>query len=180
MIRTRRLLLRRWTQEDRAPFQALNEDPDVAYWLGGPRFTAWAGEALGRYNQLIDERGFGKFAVERLEDRTLIGAVGVSPVPPRLPIEGFEIGWVLARSAWGQGYASEAASAALAHAFDRGLEEIVSFTAPTNLRSQSVMERIGMVRDPARDFSHPELEPGHPLRRHLVHVARRAWFSPGS
>lgn len=174
MIQTERLLLRRWRDADRAPFVALHQDPDVSYWLGGPRFVARAGQALERYNRLIDEQGFGKFALERLEDGALLGAVGVSPAYPGLPIEGFEIGWVLARPAWGQGYATEAARAAMTHAFEKGLGEIISFTAPTNLRSQAVMERVGMVRVPARDFDHPELETGHPLRRHIVYAAQRS------
>jgi RimJ/RimL family protein N-acetyltransferase len=173
MIRTPRLMLRRWRDEDRAPFAALHEDPEVAYWLGGPRFVARAADAIDRYNAGIDARGFGKFALERREDGALLGAVGVTPVYPALPVEGFEIGWRLARWAWGQGYATEAAQAAMAHGFKRGLDEIVAFTTPTNLRSQAVMARIGMRRDAGRDFDHPEIEEGDPLRRHLVFAARR-------
>ena len=168
MIQTERLILRRWREEDRAPFVALHEDPEVAYWLGGPKFVARMGEAIDRYNAQIDAHGFGKFAVERREDGVLLGAVGVSPVFPGLPIVGFEIGWRLAKSAWGHGYASEAAKAALAGAFAQDLVEIISFTTEANLRSQAVMDRIGMVRDPGRDWDHPALEEGDPLRRHLV------------
>jgi RimJ/RimL family protein N-acetyltransferase len=172
MIDTPRLTLRRWRDEDRAPFAALHEDPEVAYWLGGPRFVARAAEAIDRYNAGIDERGFGKFAIERREDGVLLGAVGVMRVSPVLPIEGFEIGWRLARWAWGQGYATEAAQAALADGFQHGLDEIIAFTTPTNVRSKAVMQRIGMRRDAGRDFDHPEIEAGDPLRRHLVWTAR--------
>ena len=173
MIETPRLVLRRWREADRAPFAALHEDPEVAYWLGGSRFVARAAEAIDRYNLGIEERGFGNFALERLDDGALLGAVGVTPVYRALPLEGFEIGWRLARWAWGQGYATEAAQAAMADGFRHGLEEIVAFTTQTNLRSQAVMERIGMRREPARDFDHPEIEEGDPLRRHLVWAARR-------
>lgn len=81
-----------------------------------------------------------------------------------------EIGWRLARSAWGKGYATEAARRALRFAFeDRGLDEVVSFTSAGNLRSQAVMERIGMTRDPAGDFDHPLVADGHPLKRHVLY-----------
>jgi ribosomal-protein-alanine N-acetyltransferase len=88
-----------------------------------------------------------------------------------------EVGWRLAREAWGHGYATEAARAALDDGFSRvGLAEIVSFTAVSNRRSRAVMERLGLVRDPARDFDHPKLAADHPLRRHVVYAALR----PGS
>ena len=84
-----------------------------------------------------------------------------------------EIGWRLARAAWGGGYATEAARALLTHGFEElGLTEIIAFTADTNLRSQAVMERLGMARDEARDFDHPGLAADHPLRRHVVYVAQ--------
>lgn len=173
MIETERLILRRWRAADRAPFVALHEDPEVAYWLGGPKFLSGVGDVVDRCNEQIDARGFGRFAVERRADGVLLGAVGVVPIYPGLPIEGFEIGWRLARPAWSQGFATEAAGAAAAHAFAHGLDEIISFTTAGNLRSQAVMARIGMVRDPGRDWDHPAIEEGDPLRRHLVWVLRR-------
>jgi RimJ/RimL family protein N-acetyltransferase len=98
----------------------------------------------------------------------------IPPGPPPFPA-GYEIGWRLARSAWGRGFASEAGAALLAHGFETlGLLEVLAFTARTNLRSQAVMRRIGLQPDPSRDFDHPALAPGHPLRAHVVWVARRA------
>ena len=80
-----------------------------------------------------------------------------------------EIGWRLARDAWGHGYATEAARRAPAFAFgDLGLAEVVAFTSTTNLRSQAVMRRIGMTHDPADDFGHPLIAEGHPLRRQVL------------
>ena len=81
-----------------------------------------------------------------------------------------EVGWRLARSAWGHGFATEAAEASLEYGFVAlGLEEIVSFTATGNTRSRAVMERLGMRHDPAGDFDHPRLAESHPLRRHVLY-----------
>ena len=172
MIQTRRLLLRRWTPADDEPLADINADPEIAYWLGGPAFAANPAQ-VDRYNASIDEHGFGRFAVERLEDGALIGAVGPMPIGAGLPVSGYEIGWRIARSAWGQGYATEAAQAAMAHAFSLGVEEILAFTAESNVRSQAVMARLGLTRDASRDFDHPQLEPGDPLCRHIVYVQSR-------
>ena len=90
-----------------------------------------------------------------------------------------EIGWRLAREHWGHGYATEAATAALAFAFgDRALEEIVAFTVPANIPSRRVMGRLGMRRLPADDFEHPAIAAGHPLRSHVLYRLRRADWKP--
>ena len=172
MIRTRRLLLRCWTDEDLEPFAAINADPEIAYWLGGPKYAGDPAQAR-RYNEVIDRHGFGRFAVERLEDGALLGAVGLMPIFAGLPVSGFEVGWRIARAEWGRGYASEAARAAMDQAFALGLDEILAFTAQTNLRSQKVMDSLGLARAAARDFDHPALEEGDPLRRHIVYAAKR-------
>jgi len=90
-----------------------------------------------------------------------------------------EVGWRLAVEAWGHGYATEAARAALAFGFEsRGLEEILSWTVPANVRSRAVMERIGMTRDPADDFDHPNIAVGSPLRRHVLYrLSRERWLA---
>jgi RimJ/RimL family protein N-acetyltransferase len=160
-------------EADRAPFAALNADPQVAYWLGAPRFASRGDAAVDRYNEAIETQGFGRFAVERRDDGRLIGAVGVMPAGPGEPA-GFDLGWRLTRSAWGQGYAAEAARAAMADAIQRdGVTEITAHTAAANLKSIALMERLGMVRDAARDFDHPELAEGDPLRRQIVYFVRR-------
>jgi RimJ/RimL family protein N-acetyltransferase len=96
-------------------------------------------------------------------------AEGAFPVGPAV-----EMGWRLIPEAWGDGLATEGAKAALAWGFDHiDAPEFIAFTAETNLKSQAVMRRVGMVSDPSRDFDHPRLAPDHPLRRHVVYVARR-------
>lgn len=91
-----------------------------------------------------------------------------------------EVGWRLARSAWGHGYATEAARAALAFGFTTvGLEEIVSITSRSNAPSRAVMRRLGMTYDPGDDFDYPLLPEGHPLRPSVVYrLTRREWSRP--
>ena len=117
------------------------------------------------------ERGFGLWAVEAPGVAPFVGFTGLSV--PRFEAHFtpcVEIGWRLARAHWGRGYAPEAAGLALAFGFERlGLREVVSFTAAGNTKSRRVMEKLGMTRDPADDFEHPNLPPGHPLRRHVLY-----------
>ena len=123
----------------------------------------------------LEEEGFGLWAVEVVGGAPFIGFVGLSV--PRFETHFtpcVEAGWRLSRENWGRGYATEGALAALAFGFDTlGLDEIVSFTAPGNVRSRAVMERIGMTRDPQDDFDHPSLPEGHPLRRHVLYRIAR-------
>ena len=124
------------------------------------------------------EDGVGQWAVERREDGAFIGFTGLALQAFEAPFTpAVEVGWRLAAAAWGHGYATEAARAALRFGFvTRSLEEIVSFTVPANVRSRAVMERIGMTRDPADDFDHPRLPVGSPLRRHVLYrLSRASW-----
>lgn len=175
MIVTDRLVLRRWADADRPAFAAINGDSRVHDWLGGP-ISAEASDALiDRINAGIDVQGFGLWAAERRADGRLAGMIGLSRVAAGdLPVGPcVEIGWRLHPDVWGEGLASEGARAALDWGLGPGaLSEILAFTAETNLASQAVMRRIGMAPDPARDFDHPRLAPGHPLRRHVVWTAR--------
>ncbi|WP_323798032.1 GNAT family N-acetyltransferase [Nisaea sp.] len=175
MIETERLILRRWRAADRAPFASLNASAEVCAFLP-KQLTREESDALADRIELhFEERGFGLFAVERKDKSAFIGFTGLS-VPrfeaPFMPA--VEIGWRLDHAQWGQGFATEAARGALAHGFGQlGLEEIVSFTVPMNIRSRAVMEKIGMHHDPANDFDHPMLEPGDPLRRHVLYRIKR-------
>lgn len=124
------------------------------------------------------EDGFGLWAVEAPGIAPFLGFVGLAI--PRFEAHFtpcVEIGWRIAPDFWGQGYASEAARATLAFAFETlRLPEIVALTVPANTRSIRVMEAIGMRRDPADDFDHPSLPEGHRLRRHILHrLSREAW-----
>lgn len=177
-LRTERLVLREWRDSDLDPFAALNADPEVMRFM--PKLLS-RDECAARIQSIRDhfrEHGFGLWAVEVRDAIPFIGFVGLS-IPrfeaPFTPC--VEIGWRLAREAWGQGFAIEAARASVAFGFDQlGLKEIVSFTVPDNVRSRRVMERLGMTCDPAEDFDHPMLAEGHPLRKHVLYRLPRPTF----
>ncbi|HWT50676.1 MAG TPA: GNAT family N-acetyltransferase [Caulobacter sp.] len=174
MIETGRLVLRPAVDADRDAIAELNAHPEVGAWLGGVRDRA-ASDAFVDLVQAHDaEHGHGFWVVERKADGRVIGMTGVWWVPPEMDMgRVVEIGWRFHPGVWGQGYATEAAKAALAYGFDvLKLPEIIAFTARTNLASQAVMRRIGMTPDRTRDFMHPGLAEDDPLRAHVVFVAR--------
>jgi ribosomal-protein-alanine N-acetyltransferase len=173
-ISTARLVLRPFGAADLAPFAALNAHPSVVEWVGFSLTRSESDALVERISAELEREGWGSWAVETLEGGVFIGMVGLNRVKPTYPFApAVEIGWRLHPSRWGLGYASEAAAAALRYGFETGgLEEIVAFTAASNLRSRSVMERIGMVRDRAGDFEHPSLPEESPLRRHVLYRAR--------
>ena len=175
-IPTERLLLRGWRDADRAPFAALNADPVVMEHFPNVLDAAISDALVDRNDDGWQANGFGLWALERREDEQFLGFVGLSrPSFEAAFTPAVEVGWRLARDAWGHGYATEAARAALRFGFETlGLDEIVSFTVPANVRSRAVMERLGMTHDPSDDFDHPRLPEGHPLRRHVLYRLRRA------
>lgn len=175
MIGTERLILRNWKPSDLAPWAAMNADPEVMEHFPATLSRAEAEAVAHSLQSAIDHQGWGFWAVERRDDGAFLGFTGLKAVPERVPFApAVEIGWRMARHAWGAGYASEAARAALAHGFEvLKLPRIVSFTATTNLRSQAVMERIGMTRRPDLDFDHPALPRGHRLEQHVVWASER-------
>lgn len=169
-LRTERLLLREWREADRAPFAAMNADPEVMRHFPAILTREQSDAMVDRITEAFIANGFGLWAVEVMDTRQFIGFVGLNRVPNDLPVKsaGFEIGWRLARDAWGHGYATEAAHAVAGFAFsDAGLPELVSFTAVDNQPSQRVMRRIGMVLD--GEFDHPAIPAGHRLRRHVLY-----------
>lgn len=176
-LRTPRLLLREWRDADREPFAAMCADPELQrHFYRPPTDRAGCDAWLDRMLAHKNEHGFGYWAVELPGEAALVGAIGLTRVRhtgfPCAPA--VEIGWRLARSYRGRGCATEAARAVLDDGFGRlGLSEIVAFTLPANERSSRVMERLGMLRDPADDFDHPAVPARHPMRRHVLYRSRR-------
>jgi len=125
------------------------------------------------------ECGFGLYAAELQQDHSFIGFVGLAvPSFHAHFTPCVEIGWRLSADYWGRGLATEGAREVIRHTFEvLGLEELVSFTVPANLRSRRVMEKLGMTHLTADDFDHPRLPEGHPLRRHVLYRLRRSGWS---
>jgi ribosomal-protein-alanine N-acetyltransferase len=170
-IRTHRLHLRPWRDDDLPAFAALNADPTVVEFFPKPLDRAESDALAARIRDGFASRGFGLWAVEVPGVADFIGFVGLSvPQFEAHFTPCVEIGWRLAHEHWGRGYASEAARAALDFGFrSLALDQIVSFTTLANWRSRRVMERIGMTRMSEDDFDHPSLPEGHALRRHVLY-----------
>jgi RimJ/RimL family protein N-acetyltransferase len=170
-LQTERLLLRRWIDTDRAPFAAMNADPLVMAHFEATLPPAASETWLDQMDARFDATGYGLWAVERRSDGRWLGMTGLAaPTFEAAFMPCVEVGWRFAAEHWGHGYATEAARAAIDYGFSViGLREIVSFTTAGNRRSRAVMERLGMVRDPADDFDYPRLPEGHPQRPHVLY-----------
>jgi RimJ/RimL family protein N-acetyltransferase len=176
VLRTDRLLLRPWRESDLEPFAALNADPAVMEHFLKPLDRAESDAFVARIEAHFAREGFGFWALEAPGVAPLVGLVGLARPSFQAPFTPcVEIGWRLAREYWGRGYATEGAREALRYGFAQlGLDEIVAFTVPANVRSRTVMERLGMSRSAGDDFDHPNLPEGHQLKRHVLYRIRRA------
>ncbi len=173
-----RLLLRPWRDADRAPFAALNADPEVMAHFPKPLTHAESDAGIEISKQRLHEQGFGFMPAERKDTGDFIGMVGVQRIPFQMdaPADfngGLEIGWRLAREHWGHGFASEAAKAWLDWVWANTDESRVwSFTATSNTKSAAVMERIGMRF--VERFAHPRLPEDHRLSQHVLYRIDRS------
>lgn len=179
-LQSRRLRLRAWHDDDLSKFAELNADAEVNQYLLGP-LTRFESDALvGRIAEHFDREGFGFWAVEAPGVASFIGMVGLSSPSYTAPFTPcVEVGWRIAKRYWGQGFATEAAEAALEFGFTTlDLPEIVALTVPANARSRGVMSKLGMTRRPSDDFSHPLVPVGHALERHVLYrLQKEAWKS---
>ena len=159
---------------------ALNDDPEVMRYFPARLPRDQSDELAARIRAKLERDGWGLWAVEVVGGPHFIGFVGLNDVTFTAPFTpAVEVGWRLARAAWGNGFATEAATAAIAVGFaDVGLDEIVSFTSTVNERSMRVMQRLGMKRSPEDDFDHPTIPEGL-LRRHVVYRLKRTDWENG-
>lgn len=175
-----RLLMRQWRDDDLPAFAHMCADPQVMRYFPHPLTRLESAKLIGRVRGHFAEYGFGLWALERKDTREFIGFTGLCMVGFNAAFTpAVEIGWRLAKEHWGLGYASEAAWTVMGCGFEHlELEQIVSFTALSNLPSQKVMQAIGMRTDSVDDFDHPNLPEGHPLRPHVLYrINRKQWLA---
>lgn len=183
ILHTERLILRTFCDSDLAAMAAISADPIVMEHFPATQDVAATAALIARINQHFAQFGYALYAVEEKTTSSMLGFVGLNQPsftiahfkPAGLPI--VEIGWRLAQAAWGQGYATEAAKAVLAHAFEvLNLPEIISFTARTNLKSQRVMQKIGLINRAEDNFNHPNLPFDSPLCAHVLYRLSKSVF----
>lgn len=169
-LRTARLLLRQWRPSDLAPFATLNADTEVMRYFPATLSREASDDIAYRCKHLIEQRGWGFWAAEELATGTFIGFIGLHTPAAELPFSPcVEVGWRLLKSHWGRGLATEGAEASLSYAFQKlNLAEVVSFTSIHNLKSEAVMQRLGMKRDKAT-FAHPSVPREHRLSEHCLY-----------
>jgi ribosomal-protein-alanine N-acetyltransferase len=177
-----RLRLRRWRDEDRDAFAALNSDVRVMEFFPSRLSRAESDAMVDGIERHFNEHGFGLWAVEVPNVAPFVGFAGLSvkrfPAPFTPCVE---VGWRLAFAHWGNGYATEAARLALDYGFGTlALTEIVSYTSATNQGSRALMQRLGMRRNPADDFDHPAIAENHPLRRHVLYRLASDSYRPST
>jgi RimJ/RimL family protein N-acetyltransferase len=183
-LETERLLLRRWRDDDRAPFARLNADPRVMEYFPATLTREESDALITRIEAHWHTHGFGLYAADlkvgardgrSTEESQFVGFIGL--LRPTFEIDftpNVEIGWRLDASAWGRGLATEGARTVADYAIGPlGLDEIIAVTAVANTRSRRVMEKIGMSYDPRDDFNHPRIPDGHALSRHVLYRLRR-------
>jgi RimJ/RimL family protein N-acetyltransferase len=178
IIETKRLILRTWLTKDIESFYLINQDPKVIECLPGSLSKEEVENFIAAKNKQQDTRGFTLWAVELKETHDLIGFIGLnytdwgSKFTPAV-----EVGWRLGSQYWDNGYATEGAKAALKYAFEKvGLNAIISFTVPENVRSIRIMEKIGLNRDIDGDFNHPKLSFDHKLSKHVLYRMSREQY----
>ena len=176
-LETKRLILRQWRKEDFLAFEKLTSDSTVMEFFPALLSKEESDDLAQKFYDLIASCGWGFWAVEERESGHFIGYVGLHEPASNLPFNPcVEIGWRLLKEYWGRGYATEAGEEALRFAFEElKLDEVLSFTALVNHRSEAVMKRLGMkILD--KNFEHPAIPVGHRLREHLLYGISREDF----
>ncbi|MER8722159.1 GNAT family N-acetyltransferase [Mesorhizobium sp. M0999] len=170
-LKTKRLVLREWNPEDLQPLARINNDPRVARYVAKLADRRVLAAWIAGQREHFNKHGYGLWALELSGAAKLIGFCGLVKVPYQAHFTpAVDIEWRLASAHWGRGYATEAASAALAFGFGHlRLNEIVANAAVANLDSRRVMERLGMTHNPTDDFDHPLMAGDDPLQRQVLY-----------
>ncbi len=175
--RTERLVMRAWCGADREPFAVMNADPEVMRYFPAHMTRAESDAFVDRIEGRFAVQGYGLWALEVAATGEFVGFTGLNPMPAGVPGSGgVEVGWRLARSAWGHGYATEAGRTALEVAFGRlGLDEVWSLTAEANAASRAVMSRLGLSHVATQE--HPGLAADSPVRLHVFYRITRQEYA---
>jgi RimJ/RimL family protein N-acetyltransferase len=169
-IETNRLILRPWQDSDLSSFFEMSQDHDVMRYFPNLLSRSESDDLAHLIQSFIKKQSWGFWALELKENGEFIGFTGLHHQPTKFDFSPCtEIGWRLKRSAWGKGLAFEAAQASLDFGFKHlKLNEIVAFTAYSNLPSQKLMERLGMNK--IKEFLHPDVPEHHPLKSHVLYA----------
>jgi ribosomal-protein-alanine N-acetyltransferase len=181
VLETPRLVLRGWRESDVHAWAEMNADPRVMEFFASTYSLEQSLNSAARMREDLERTGHGWWVVSVKGDAPFAGVISLQPVPFEIPgvTPAFEVGWRFRADQWGRGYATEGAQAVLSFAFYQlDLAEVVAITAALNVRSQRVMERLGMRREPESDFTHPRLEAGHPLAPHVLYRIVRGEARP--
>ncbi|MBJ7537340.1 GNAT family N-acetyltransferase [Marinomonas transparens] len=180
-LETTRLILRHWQAEDYPAYAKINANPFVMEYFPAALSEEESYQQVDHMKVFLEEHNWGLWAVELKDTGEFIGFVGLNRKDatsgiPNSPL--IEIGWRLSPEHWGKGYATEAAHKALEFAFNElEVKQVYAFTTVTNARSRQVMDSIGM-QDMQQDFSHPKLDPEHPLAQHCLYkLTKEQWLS---
>lgn len=176
IFETGRLSFRQWNDGDKNEFRLMNADPKVMEHFPAALNNEESDRLLERIRNSMAHDGFGLWAVEKKIDGELIGFIGFDRTTFKSSFTPcIEIGWRLKKAAWGQGFATEGATACLRYGFSvLGFNEVYSFTAVVNKRSERVMQRIGLIR--IGKFDHPKVDDGSILKRHVLYKITKEGF----
>jgi ribosomal-protein-alanine N-acetyltransferase len=171
VLETPRLLLREWRDSDVEEWVAMSADPRVMEHFPSTYERAQSEASAARVRAALARNGYGWWAIDVKGGAAFAGVIVLQDIPFEAHFTpAIEVGWWLPYEHWGHGYATEGARAALDFAFGvLRRPEVVAITTPVNVRSQRVMQRLGMTRDLNGDFEHPHIEAGHPLRTHVLY-----------
>lgn len=178
-LKTDRLRLRQWQDQDSIAFAKMNADPRVMAHYPKPYTRSESDSLMARFRDAIESDSFAPWAVERLDSVEFIGYVGLSKFTHGLPFAPcVEVSWRLLADEWGNGFATEGAKASLDYGFEvLGLDEIVSMTATTNTASERVMQKSGLLKK-GDNFMHPKVPNGHRLQEHVLYsITYEQWLS---
>lgn len=170
-LETNRLILRNWHESDLEPWIEMCADEDVMRYFPSTLSPAEARERARVYSERLERNGYGLWIAEIKGGARFAGIIGVHDVSFEAAFTpAIEAGWRLAHEHWGNGYAVEGARAVIAYAFEHLYRsEVVAMTSAFNIPSQRVMQKLGMTHDPRDDFEHPNIAPGHRLRKHVLY-----------